>query len=126
MYHLFIDFKEAYDSIRREVLFNILIELGIPMKLVQLIKVCLNETYSRDRQARIFSDIFSTKNGWNKMLYHHCFSTLLLAYTIRRVQVNPEGLKLNGTYQHLIYTDDVTILDKSVHIIKKNKEALVV
>jgi len=44
---LFIDFKKAYDSVRREVLYNILIECGIPMKLVRLIKLCLTETYSR-------------------------------------------------------------------------------
>ena len=35
--HLFIDFKKAFDSVRREVLYTILIELGIPMKLVRLI-----------------------------------------------------------------------------------------
>jgi hypothetical protein len=40
---LFIDFKKAYDSVRREVLYNILIEFGIPMKLVRLIKMCLSE-----------------------------------------------------------------------------------
>jgi len=34
VYQLFIDFKKAYDSFRREVLYNILIEFGIPMKLV--------------------------------------------------------------------------------------------
>ena len=44
---LFIDFKKAYDSVRREVLYNILIESGIPMKLLDLINMCLNETYSR-------------------------------------------------------------------------------
>jgi len=27
-----IDFKKAYDSVRREYLYNILIEFGIPMK----------------------------------------------------------------------------------------------
>jgi len=38
MYQLFIDFKKAYDSVTREVLCNILIDFGIPMKLVRLIK----------------------------------------------------------------------------------------
>jgi hypothetical protein len=32
---------------KKEVLYNILIEFGIPMKLIGLIKVCLNETYSK-------------------------------------------------------------------------------
>jgi hypothetical protein len=41
---LFIDFKKAYDLFRREVLYNILIEFGIAMKLVRLVKMCLNET----------------------------------------------------------------------------------
>jgi len=34
-------------------------------------------------------------------------------------------LKLNGTYQLLLYANDVNILGGSVHIIKKNVEALV-
>jgi hypothetical protein len=38
----FIDFRKAYDSVRREVLYNILIQFGIPTKLVRLIKICLN------------------------------------------------------------------------------------
>ena len=41
---LFTDFKKAYDSVRREVLHNILIEIRIPMKLARLIKMCLNGT----------------------------------------------------------------------------------
>jgi hypothetical protein len=40
---LFIDFKKAYDSVRREVLYNILIEFGVLIKLIRLIKMCLNE-----------------------------------------------------------------------------------
>jgi hypothetical protein len=39
MYQLFIDFKKAYDPVRREALYNIIIEFGIPMKLVKLIKM---------------------------------------------------------------------------------------
>jgi hypothetical protein len=43
VHQLFIDFKKAYDSVRREVLYNILIQFGIAMKLVRLIKMCLSE-----------------------------------------------------------------------------------
>jgi len=39
VHQLFTDFKKAYDSVRREVLYNILKEFGIPMQLVQLIKM---------------------------------------------------------------------------------------
>jgi hypothetical protein len=40
VHQLFTDFKKAYDynSFRREVLYNILIEFGIPMKLIRLKK----------------------------------------------------------------------------------------
>jgi hypothetical protein len=53
---LFIDFKKAYDSVRREVLYNTLIEFGVPMKLVRLITICLNETYSKVRIGKHLSD----------------------------------------------------------------------
>jgi hypothetical protein len=39
-------FWEGLWLVRREVLYNIVTEFGMPMKLVRLIKTCLNETYS--------------------------------------------------------------------------------
>jgi sorting nexin-29 len=59
VYQLFIDFKKAYDSVRREVLYNILIEFGVPMKLVRLNKMCLNETYNKVRIGEHLSDTSS-------------------------------------------------------------------
>jgi len=41
VHQLFIDFKKAYDSVRMEVLYKILMEFGIPRKLVRLIKMSL-------------------------------------------------------------------------------------
>jgi hypothetical protein len=49
-----------------------------------------------------------------------------LVYAIRRVQVNQDGLKLNGTHQLVVYADDVSILGGSVHTVKENAVALVV
>jgi hypothetical protein len=63
VHQLFIDFKKAYDSVRREVLYNILIEFSIPMKPVRLIKMCVSETYGRVRVGKHLSDTFPIKNG---------------------------------------------------------------
>ena len=59
MHQLFIDFKKTSDS----VLYNILLEFGIPMKLLRLIKMCLNETYSRVLVGKHLSEMFPIKNG---------------------------------------------------------------
>jgi hypothetical protein len=63
VHQLFIDFKKAYDSVRREALYNILIEFGIPRKLVGLIKTCLNETYSGVHIGKNLSEKTTVQNG---------------------------------------------------------------
>ena len=86
VHQLFIDLKKAYDSVRREVLYNILIEFCIPMKLVRLIKLCMTETYSRVRVGKNLSDMFHIRNGLKQ---GDALSPLLfnfaLKYAIRRV-----------------------------------------
>jgi hypothetical protein len=48
-------------------MYNILIEFGVPMKLVRVIKMCLNETYSKVRIGRHLSDSFPIQNGLNAL-----------------------------------------------------------
>ena len=45
---------------------------------------------------------------------------------VRRVQLNQDSLKLNGTHQLLVYADDVKILGGSVHTVEKNTEIVAV
>jgi hypothetical protein len=58
---LFTDIKKAYDSIRREILYNILIEFDVPMKMVRLTKMRLKKPYSRVRVGKHLSDLLSIK-----------------------------------------------------------------
>jgi hypothetical protein len=67
-------------------LYNILIESGIQVKLVRLIKVCLNETYGRVQVGKHLSNVFPIKNDLKQgdALSPLLFNTAL-EYAIRRV-----------------------------------------
>jgi hypothetical protein len=72
------------------------------------------------------SDKFSTKNG----LKHGgallpVLLNFALEYAIQNVQTNQEGLKLNGTYQLLIYANHVNLLGEIMHIVKSSTEVFI-
>jgi len=123
VHQLFIGFKKGYDSVRREVLYNILNEFGVPIILVRLIKVCLLETYGRVRLGKNLSHMFPSRNGLKQ---RNDLSPLLfnyaLKYAVRWAQVIQDGLKLNGTHLLRVYADDVNILGRSVHTIWKTQK----
>jgi hypothetical protein len=78
VHQLFIDFKKACDSVRREVLYKIFTEFGLPMKHVRLIKMCLNETYCKVRIGKYLSDNFPIQNSLSPL-----FFKFALKYSIR-------------------------------------------
>ncbi|KAJ4429399.1 hypothetical protein ANN_21556 [Periplaneta americana] len=92
VHQIFIDFKKAHDSVKREVLYDILIEFGIPKKLVRLIKTCLGcETWTitlrEEQRFRVFE---------NKVL-----RKILGA---KRDEVTGEWRKLHNTELHALYS----------------------
>jgi len=89
--------------------------------------MCLNETYSKALLGKHLSDRYPSRNGLKQV---HALSPLLfnsaLEYTSRRFLVNQDGMKLNGTHQLLVYTNDFNVLGGSLHTAEKNTEVLVV
>ena len=67
------------------------------------------------------SEMFPIRNGLKE---GDALSPLLfkfaLEYVIKWVQVNQDGLKLNGTHQHLASADDVNILGGCANTVKEN------
>jgi hypothetical protein len=105
IHQLFIDFKKTYNSVRREVLYNILIQFEIPRKIVGLINMCWNETYSRLSIGKIYC------SEWREIRRY--FITIALEHDIRRVQEKQEGLKLNEIHKLLAYSMMLIFLEKT-------------
>jgi hypothetical protein len=75
---------------------------------------------------KYLSDNFLIQNGLKK---GDALSPLLfifsLGYSTRKVQKNPVGLKLNGTYCLLPNDNDVNLLGYNIDTMKKNTESLI-
>jgi hypothetical protein len=125
VHQLFIDFKKAYDSVRREALYNILIEFGIPRKLMGLIKMCLNETYIRVRIGKNLSDKFTIENGLKEgdafitTAFQLCFEICH-----QEGPREPGRTHIEWDTSGLAYAGDVNIVGENIHSIQKNTKAL--
>jgi hypothetical protein len=62
--------KKAYDSVRREVLYNILIDFSIPLKLVWLTEMSVNGNQNEVRISKHLFDTLPIHIGWKE---RRCF-----------------------------------------------------
>jgi hypothetical protein len=77
--------------------------------------MCLNETISKVHIGKQLSDNFPIPNGLKQgdVLSPLIFN-FALEYTVRKVQENQVGLKLNATHQLLLYADGVYLLGYNI------------
>jgi hypothetical protein len=95
------------------------------MKPVRLIKICLNEIYSKVRIGRNLSDAFPTLNDLKQGdALSPLFLNFVLEYAIWKVQEKEGGLELNETRWLLVYANDANIFGGNMNDKEKHRSSL--
>jgi hypothetical protein len=117
---LFINFKQAYDSINGTHLYEILKELVIPEKLVNLINIMLQNSNRKMKIQGKLTAAFGIERGWRQgdALSITLFN-IVLGKVIRNMETNPNGTIFNRTRQYIAHADDVLVLGRSVSEIEE-------
>ena len=115
---LFIDFKQAFDSIDRQTIKFILLKQGIPNKLVSLIMMTLNGTIAKVRIHGQFTDSFNVRSGVKQ---GDALSTAIFNLVLHSIitEVNRGGTIMNKSIQICAYADDVLIIARSIDVLKE-------
>ena len=110
-HHLFIDFKAAYDSVKRNELWQIMSEHGFPAKLIRLIRATLDGSKSSVRVADEVSTSFVTLDGLKQgdALSNLLFN-IALEGAIRRSGVQRNGTIITRSHMLLGFADDIDII----------------
>lgn len=123
MHIIFIDFKSAFDTVKRRKMLEELEILGIPKKLRDLLEMCLTNTKAKVRFQGTTTESFSVNNGVKQgdSISPTLFN-LILEGIIRRTNLNKDIIT-NRT-QIIAYADDLTIITYSKKELGKAIEKL--
>lgn len=93
---MFVDFKQAYDSINREKLYTIMLNMNIPPKLVRLVRTTMLNTLCSVKINGELTEQFEVSQGLKQgdglapMLFN-----LSLEHVVRSTPVNVNSTLLN-------------------------------
>ena len=114
-HHLFIDFKQAYDSIIRDELYTAMNELGIPVRLILLCQMTLADTKSAVRIAKKASKPFATTRGFRQGDALSCdLFNICLEIIVRRANIQTKSNIITKSTQLLGYADDIDIISRNI------------
>jgi hypothetical protein len=120
IHQLFVDFKQAYDSIERPALFAIMEEFGFPKKLINLTKATLTDTKCKVLIQNITSEPFDITTGLRQ---GDKLSTILfnlaLEKVIRAMTINWNGTIFNTSKQLVAFADDADLIGRGTVAIKE-------
>lgn len=119
-YHMFIDFRTAYDSIKRIELYRAMQELGIPEKLTSLTRMTMASALCRVKIEKHYSLDFNTSAGLRQGDGLACtLFNIALEKIIRDSGVTTTGNIYNRSVQILGYADDVDIVGRTIVDVKE-------
>lgn len=115
---LFVDFKQAFDSIKRSRLMEALRELNIPCKLRRLIAMTLENTTANVQTEHGKTETFNITKGVRQgdVMSASLFN-LALDYTLRRI--NKRGTLRTMGRQIVAYADDIAIVTKQRQLMEE-------
>jgi Reverse transcriptase (RNA-dependent DNA polymerase) len=112
---LFIDFKKAYDSVKRSEVSKAMEEFAVPKKLIRLVQMTLKNSKGNVRVRGEETEDFEIGTGLRQ---GDPLSTLLFNMILEKVlrdsHINRIGHILYRGHQVLAYADDVAIIARSV------------
>ena len=114
--HLFIDFKQAYDSIHRQSMWCIMREMGIPAKLVRMTQACYKNTICSIRYGRKMSTPIEIKTGLKQgCILSPLLFNIMMEKVARTITNSPEGIEFRDlTVNCLGYADDIDIITEDL------------
>jgi sorting nexin-29 len=127
IYLLFVDFKQAYDSIKRSSLWQVMIELEILAKLMRLVKVCVQNSKCKVKFNSVMSEDFPVETGLRQgdalspILFNIAMESM-----VKKVQEDSIGLKIGE--QNVVmaaYADNIIIMGETEDQVRNTANKLI-
>ena len=119
-HHLFIDFKSAYDTIKRDQLYKAMSEFNIPNKLIKLTRMTVENRKSQVRIQSDLSDSIFTKKGLRQSDSLACLLfNLALKGVVRNAGIQRSGTIFYNLVQLLAYAYDMDVIARSRAALKE-------
>jgi hypothetical protein len=109
---LFIDFKQAFDSINRERFFGAMDRMGIPQKLIRLIRMTMCQTKARVKNDNQISAPFEFNKGVKQGDGLSATHFILVLHNAAQ-EIDQRGTVYTKSSQICAYANDVVIFTRS-------------